>query len=45
MAHYSLADRVLGLESLSEENERAMFHILDSLEAKTKVKEHAADVG
>lgn len=40
-----LAERVLGLGSLSEEDERALLHILDSLEAKTKLKELAAGVG
>ncbi len=40
-----LAERVMGLESLSEEDERAVLHILDSLEAKTKLKELAAGVG
>jgi len=40
-----LAERVMGLGSLSEEDERALLHILDSLEAKTKLKELAAGVG
>jgi hypothetical protein len=35
----------MGLGSLSEEDERAVLHILDSLEAKTKLKEFAAGVG
>jgi len=40
-----LAERVLSLGALSEEDERALLHILDSLEAKTKLKELAAGVG
>ncbi|MFQ5699732.1 MAG: helix-turn-helix domain-containing protein [Myxococcota bacterium] len=40
-----LAERVMCLESLTEEDERALLHILDSLEAKTKLKELAAGVG
>lgn len=40
-----LAERVMGLGSFSEEDERAPLHILDSLEAKTKLKELAAGVG
>ena len=40
-----LAERVMGLGSFSEEDERALLHILDSLEAKTKLKELAAGVG
>jgi transcriptional regulator with XRE-family HTH domain len=40
-----LAERVLSLGALTEEDERALLHILDSLEAKTKLKELAAGVG
>lgn len=40
-----LAERVLHLGTLSEEDERALLHILDSLEAKTKLKALAAGVG
>lgn len=39
-----LAERVLSLGALSEEDERALLHILDSLEAKTKLKQLAAHV-
>ena len=39
-----LAERVLNLGALSEEDERALLHILDSLEAKTKLKQLAAHV-
>lgn len=40
-----LAERVMGLGSFSEEDERALLHILDSLEAKTKLEELAAGAG
>ncbi|MCZ7537509.1 MAG: hypothetical protein M5T61_17460 [Acidimicrobiia bacterium] len=40
-----LAERVMGLGTLSEEDERALLHILDSLEARSKLKELAAGVG
>ncbi len=40
-----LAERVLSLGALSEEDERALLHILESLEAKTKLEELAAGVG
>jgi len=38
-------ERVMSLGALSEEDERALLHILDSLEARSKLKELAAGVG
>jgi len=35
----------MSLGALSEEDERALLHILDSLEARSKLKELAAGVG
>jgi len=35
----------MGLGTLSEEDERASLHTLDSLEARSKLKELAAGVG
>ena len=35
----------MGRPKPNEEDERAVLRILDSLEAKTKLKELAADVG
>ena len=40
-----LAERVLNLGALSDEDERSLLHFLDSIEAKNKLKSLAAEVG
>ncbi len=40
-----LAERVLNLGTLSDEDERSLLHFLDSIEAKNKLKSLAAEVG
>lgn len=40
-----LAERIMRLEQLSEDDERSLLHLLDAIEAKNKLKALAADVG
>jgi hypothetical protein len=40
-----LADKILALGQLSEDDERSLLHLLDAIEAKNKLKELAANVG
>jgi transcriptional regulator with XRE-family HTH domain len=40
-----LAQRVVSLEDLSEEDERSLLHLLDAIEAKNKLMAIAAGVG
>ena len=40
-----LAQRVLSLEGLSEDDEKSLLHVLDAIEAKNKLKKIAAGVG
>jgi len=40
-----LAQRVLHITGLSEEDERSLLHLLDAIEAKNKLKSLAANVG
>ncbi len=40
-----LAERVLSLPPISDDDERALLHLVDSIEAKNRLKELAAGVG
>lgn len=40
-----LAQRVLAVNDLSEDDEKSLLHVLDAIEAKNKLKKIAADVG
>ena len=39
-----LAQRVISLQGLSEDDERSLLHVIDAIEAKNKLKALAADV-
>lgn len=43
--HSKLAERILSLQGLSEEDEKSLLHLIDALEAKIKLKALARDVG
>jgi len=40
-----LAEKIMRVEQLSEEDERSLLHLLDAIEAKNKLKALAANVG
>lgn len=40
-----LAEKVMELNNMSEEDERSLLHLLEAIEAKNKLKEIAAKVG
>jgi len=40
-----LAQRVMTLEDLSEDDEKSLLHLIDAIAAKNKLKAIAADVG
>ena len=40
-----LAQRVITLENLSEDDEKSLLHLIDAIAAKNKLKAIAADVG
>ncbi len=39
-----LAERIMGLDSLSEDDERSILHMLEAIQAKNRLKEIAAEV-
>jgi transcriptional regulator with XRE-family HTH domain len=41
----TLAQRVLALQDLSEDDEKSLLHMIDAIEAKNKLKALAAQVG
>jgi len=43
--HSKLAERVLGIENLSEDDEKSLLHLIDAVEAKNKLKAIAEGVG